>query len=288
MKSYIDKVKLKLKETVGGIKPLKDFYLKHIKGFDGFIRIYLTLECNLKCEYCTNECHKNNGEDRRSQYAGVDFEKWAQALKRLKLPVVITGGEPSLYPSVIELLNALCGAKIPIKFYTNLVWSKEFTDLWLNEMKNPDVELFVSYHAKSLKPQKFAQKILLLKSNNKFNGIVHTVLTKENGGAVREAVKVFNEAGISLMIDDNYDYLYGESCSQKIRRRVICRKKVIIIAPDGNRYQCISKMVRRVHPLENIFDEACAGFKPQVVSICGDYGFCANCDTAFAAKIKKL
>jgi len=286
--SRIAQIKLKLKGIAGGIKPLKDFYLKHVKGFDGFIRIFPTLECNLKCDYCTNECHKNNGEDRKGQYVNADFKNWAEALKRLKIPVVITGGEPSLYPAIIELLNELCGTKIPIKFYTNLVWSKEFMDKWLSEMKNSNVELFISYHTQSLSPEKFLQKILLLRDNNRFNGIVHTVLTKDNGEAVREAKKVFNEAGVSLMIDDDYDYLYGESCSQKIRRRVVCRKKIIIIAPDGNRYQCISKMVRRVQPLGTVFNSDCQNLESQVVSICDDYGFCANCDTAFAAKIKKL
>jgi organic radical activating enzyme len=281
-----NKILLSAKTWLGTIKPVKDFYLRHIKQYDGYIRIYPTLRCNLKCEYCTNECHKSNGEDKMSEYRHVAFGEWANALKRINRPVVVTGGEPSIYPGIIELLNELSNKKINIKFYTNLFWSTEFLNKWVNEMNNQNLELFVSYHPQ-VPSQKFLERLFFLKERGKFSGIVHTVLTKENADAVESAKNLFTSRGIMLMIDDNYDYKYPEACMQKARQRVFCKKKNILIAPDGNRYQCVSKMIRMKEPLENIFNENCTKLDPQIDSICNDYGYCANCDVVYGTKIKK-
>ena len=244
------------------------------------------MKCNLKCVYCSNECHKNNGEDRKSLYEEVDFEKWAEALKKLGRPVIITGGEPTIYPQIIELLNALSASKIKIRLYTNLVWSKEFANRFVNEMKNRNVTLFVSYHS-SVPPQKFAETILFLKNNNLIETI-HTILEKENADKVNAAIKLFNSLGIGVYTDDNLDCKYHEASSQANRQKVRCSKKIFIIAPDGSRYQCVSKMLRKKDPLENIFDEECKQLGPQITSICYDYGACANCDMLGSTRIKKL
>jgi len=277
----------KLKQFIATIKPIKNFYLRYIKGYDGFVRIYPTLKCNLRCVYCTNECHKNNGEDRKGEYEEIDFGRWASALKKLGRPVIITGGEPTLYPQIIELLNALSDFKLRVKLYTNLVWSKEFANRFINEMKNENVTLFVSYHSLT-SPQKFAETILLLKNNNKFTGTIHTILEGENADRVNAAIKLFRTLGISVYTEKNYDCEYYEASSQTNRQKVRCSKKIFIIAPDGNRYQCVSKMLRKKNPLENIFDEECKKLNPQITSICYDYGACANCDMLGDTKIKKL
>jgi MoaA/NifB/PqqE/SkfB family radical SAM enzyme len=276
-----------LKQFIAKIKPIKNFYLKNIKGYDGFVRIYPTLKCNLRCTYCANECHKNNGEDKKGEYEEVDFRIWADALKKIGHPIIITGGEPTLYPQLIELLNALSSSKLMVKLYTNLVWSREFTNKFITKMKNENVTLFVSYHS-LVSPQKFAETILLLKNNNKFMGTIHTILQEENADRVNTAIKLFENSGISVYTDENLDYEYYEAVSQTNRRKVKCSKKIFIIAPDGNRYQCVSKMLRKKEPLENIFNEKCKELNPQITSICYDYGACANCDMLGNTKIKKL
>jgi MoaA/NifB/PqqE/SkfB family radical SAM enzyme len=287
MQLSLNKIAASLKQSIAAIKPIKNFYLKYVKGYDGFVRIYPTLKCNLRCAYCANECHKDNGEDRKNEYEEVDFGKWVEALKKLERPVIITGGEPTLYPQIIELLNALSDSKLRVKLYTNLVWSKEFANKFVNEMKNENVMLFASYHSSAL-PQKFAETILFLKNNNKFIGTIHTILEKENTDKINAAIKLFNTFGISVYTEDNYDYEYCEASSQANRQKVRCSKKIFIIAPDGNRYQCVSKMLRKKEPLENIFDEKYKELNPQITSICYDYGACANCDMLGDTRIKKL
>jgi organic radical activating enzyme len=237
--------------------------------------------------YCANECHKSNGEDRKDEYEDVDFKKWVEALKKLGRPVIITGGEPTVYPQIIELLNGLSNSNIEVKLYTNLTWSKEFTNKFVNEMKNERVTIFASYHS-LVSPQKFAQIVLLLKNNNKFIGNIHTILEKENANRINAAIKLFNTYGINVYTEDNYDCEYCEASSQANRRKVRCSKKIFIIAPDGSRYQCVSKMLRKKDPLENIFNEECQKLNPQITSICYDYGACANCDMLGDTRIKKL
>jgi hypothetical protein len=50
----------------------------------------------------------------------------------------------------------------------------------------------------------------------------------------------------------------------------------------------LSAHTRKKEPLENIFDEKSKKINPLVISICNDYGYCANCDMVGDTKIKKL
>lgn len=46
-----------LRQFFGKFDFIRNIYFKFINKFDGYIRIYLTLECNLTCQYCVNQCH---------------------------------------------------------------------------------------------------------------------------------------------------------------------------------------------------------------------------------------
>lgn len=69
------------------------------------VSIFPTWECQLSCDYCSI---RNSKIDRTTK--PVDWHEWARALPRV-LPkgsvVDIAGGEPLLYPGIVNLLHAL-------------------------------------------------------------------------------------------------------------------------------------------------------------------------------------
>lgn len=267
-----------LQNTLGSIGFIRNFYLKHLKKFDNKIRLYLTLECNLKCSYCVNDCH---GDIPKGLFSTVSAEKWFTAINREKRDLIITGGEPTLYPELIELINGI-DPKIHIKLYSNLMWSPKVMERYTTEVTR-DVELYLSFHSSSKNPQRFIDNAIKLKKSGKFNAVVHTVDVPENHDFIQAAQEQFKEHGITLIVDDDQGEVYDKASSQEFRKSVVCAKKLILISPSGHRYQCVSKMVRAEDPLENILDEPLHA--PLVVRDCDDYGFCAPCDMLGEVKV---
>ncbi len=273
--------KLFLRQFLGKSEFIRNIYFKFIKEFDGYIRIYLTLECNLTCRYCVNQCHS---KEKLKDGNFISAKKWISSINRENRNVIFTGGEPTLHPDFIEIINSI-NPKIRVKVYTNLIWSDDFTERYINELNRP-VKLFVSYHPSGGKPEPFIDRILRLQRAGKFNGIVHSVDYENQREFIKKARDKFKEAGIELTIDKDQEEVFSEACSQKSKSIVECSKKIILISPDGTRYQCVSKLVRGIDPLENMLVENLR--KEQVYNTCHEYGYCAPCDMLGDVKIKKL
>jgi MoaA/NifB/PqqE/SkfB family radical SAM enzyme len=70
--------------------------------------IIITNDCNNSCSYCINN---NNKENIYSEYQNVAFDKYKKLIKELReikfSDVVITGGEPLLYPEINRLIEEI-------------------------------------------------------------------------------------------------------------------------------------------------------------------------------------
>ena len=71
-----------------------------------YIAVFLTLACNLRCSYCINAFAPL---DRKSpRMTGAD---WIAGLNRIvsrpDLPVTLQGGEPSVHPDFIDIVNGI-------------------------------------------------------------------------------------------------------------------------------------------------------------------------------------
>ncbi|MCP4975385.1 MAG: radical SAM protein [Maribacter sp.] len=270
-----------LRQFLGKSDFIRNIYFRFVKKFDGYIRIYLTLECNLTCRYCVNQCHS---KEKLKDDDFVSAKKWITAINRENRDVIFTGGEPTLHPDFIEIVNSI-NPNIHVKVYTNLIWSDDFTERYISELSRP-IKLFVSYHPSGGKPEPFIGRILRLQKAGKFNGIVHSVDYKKQREFIKKARDKFKEAGIELTIDEDQEEVFSEACAQESKNIVECSKKIILISSDGTRYQCVSKLVRGINPLENILEE---NLKKELVhSTCHEYGYCAPCDMLGDVKIKKL
>ncbi len=244
--------------------------------------IYLTLKCNLKCPYCVNEA--NPKENKHGEYELASADQWIKAINRMNKDVAFTGGEPTLHPEFIEIINGI-NKRLNVIVYTNLVWSEEFTNRLVNNLKRP-IKILASYHPSSGKPERILEVLKKLRERRLFEGTIHSVGTKPQEKFLEEKIRpYFKKHGFFLTIDkDQFNFFNEERCNMKIRKNVRCSGKSIIIAPDGTRYQCVSKMLRMKDPLENIFQHPLK--KGTISSICPDYGFCSPCDMDF--KIKEI
>jgi MoaA/NifB/PqqE/SkfB family radical SAM enzyme len=271
-----------LKNRIANIRLLRNLRLTHFKKFDGRLRAYLTLHCNLRCAYCVNRCFEGT-ESRISEYPLSSADEWISAINRQKRHVVFTGGEPTLHPEFIEILNGI-DQNLEVTVYTNFQWSGSFLRRFLSRAGRTPV-FYGSYHPSSGGPGNFLHVLKTLKDNGKFRGSLHAIDLSQDRHFLKEAVSIIESEGFGVKLDSDQSGLFD--CSgRQFRKRVECLKQIILIAPDGYRYPCVSKMVRRQNTLENIFTEPVGPEK--ITTICGDYGYCAPCDGLGSVTFKLL
>lgn len=121
--------------------------------------------CNFRCAYCWfyNTWAKLSGIN---FYPSVD--EWARAWSRIyglygSAYIEITGGEPLIYPSFIELIKEL-SLKHTIRITTNLSASLPFIERFAAETDNQAVGLEASFHPSFIGLAEFTRKAVLLRS----------------------------------------------------------------------------------------------------------------------------
>lgn len=234
--------------------------------FDGKLRIYLTLACNLNCPYCVNEktCNVSKGRS----LASVD--QWVEAINRERRHVVFTGGEPFLYKGLPEMLNRL-DPFLSVSIYTNL--SLDVRDAL--RAIDREVRFYVSWHAHQ-NPDRdvFLNNVKIIQANPLFSLTAHAIKAHENQRQLEADLDFFRENGLAIGLDaDQRDFA---GCMQETAREAFCRRKIYLIDPEGTRYQCVSRLMRRDRPMGNLFTHNLA--EDICVDTCPDYGHCAPCD----------
>ena len=233
---------------------------------DGRILAHLTLRCNLRCSYCSAERADGFKGDQRYEYKELSGHEWVESLNRSNRDIILTGGEPTLHKDIWYIVNNLKNQAV---LTTNLIFS---TTSFLNNMSKP-IRICASYHPSGGPAEKYIRKIRRLKKYGYWDGwaTIHIVDSPES----RQAIDGFRKAGIEITIDSNI--VNTNPCSSGITKTVKCTRSRIMIAPDGTRYPCTSKMLRQVDGRENITRMKLKELK--IISpMCKDYGLCAHCD----------
>ena len=249
-----------------------------LPGFDGWLRIYLTLECNLKCKYCVH--NHNLSESKALDYTLKNWQEWVEIVNRIGRDVIFTGGEPLLYPDFVKLLNGI-RKDIKVKIYTNFGVN---TEQFIADIQRP-VIFFGTYHPSSGPVETFINTINKIDKSGKFQGTIHMVGWKEQVDFLKKVKNKFSQHNWYVYIDKD-QYLLSPGSSLQFKKKAKCTRRIYLIAPDGNRYQCVSKMLRQRDPLGNIFEQGLGAEKIDI--LCHEYGYCNPCDSLGETKIKIL
>ncbi|TAL13847.1 radical SAM protein [Patescibacteria group bacterium] len=242
-------------------------------------RVYPVLRCNLACPYCSDGKAYDQSD---MGYKELTAARWIAIIDSIPGDAVIfTGGEPTLYRDLSEIINRI--KKRDVRVYTNLVFNVE---KFLNSLEKP-VTFFTSFHPcnpsvtveKNLK----AVRTLLAHPMCKAISSHHLILDPANGTKedFSRWKKMFKKEGVNLLLYGNqYDVNANspDACAHQSRNKVRCSMDRIFLAPDGRRFICVSKMVR------NIPDGAVPLDSKLPSIVCGEYGMCSPCDEVASVK----
>ena len=239
--------------------------------YDKVPRVYPVLQCNLRCPFCSDGLDYDKSH---MGYKPLEAAEWIRIIDALPGDAVIfTGGEPTLYQALPEVINAI--RQKTVYLYTNLSYNVE---KFFDRLEKP-VVVFASFHPnnKGVTADRIIANVETVKAHPMCRHLanIHTINHPSNGDieAHREA---FTAAGLDLDVHEdqfNDNDNTPAACDHKNLRTVRCVFDRIILGPDGKRYICVSKMIRNVADGLVPMDQREA---PEL--ICNEFGRCSPCD----------
>ena len=286
--------------------------------FDSYFGVFLNLGCSLKCEYCVQKISLPSQAP--AFYPMVPGKEWVSALNSIpgktkirsfrilkKKKLAITGGEPTIHPDFVYILNNL-DRNWKITVTTN--FASPFFEgkaAGLKQIKpRRDLKFSGSFHFLYKPLDKFIENVSKVK---KAGLIVHILYVVGIPGRMKEAVhyknellKIHPEVKIQRFLgyhdnvlyplpSDKYDIEYDQQdgivnyveyergFGQRSRGSIYCHMNKVLFAPNGDIFNCHYKLYTgHEDKLGNLFDNSAYVALPKEYFVCGDYGFCNPCD----------
>lgn len=251
-----------------------------------YIGVFLTLACNYRCSYCLNHFGESSVPEKM-----LSGEEWVKGLNRLnscaELPLTLQGGEPSLHPDFIYIINNL-NPELNIDILTNLQFDPEEFIGKVNPERlrrdAPYASIRVSFHPEEIRIDRLIQKTLKMRDAG-FSIGVWGILHPGEEKIALQAQKKFMEAGIDFRTKEflgRYQgRLYGtyayEGCLEEEKNITVdCKTSELLINSDGLVYRCHSDLYSGRNPLGSILDEDFA--VSDLARECRVFGRCNPCD----------
>ncbi|WP_419771182.1 MAG: radical SAM protein [Candidatus Marinarcus sp.] len=256
-----------------------------------YIGAFVSLGCNLTCDYCINLNEENSTRKSvsRKPMSGKD---WAKAINRLSilnddLPITLQGGEPTIHKDFYELVNGVNDG-VKLDLLTNMIFDvdefiakidpKKFT----REAKYAAIR--VSYHPGQNDIDDLIQKAKKFDKAGFYIGI-YAVMVPQNQEHIKAVQEKCLAQGIDFRIKEylGFDgqqwhgtYKYDEAISQKVEKYCDCKTTELIIAPSGHVFRCHSDLYENRTPIGHILD---LNFDiEQIHRPCYVFGHCNPCD----------
>lgn len=251
-----------------------------------YIGVFLTFACNLNCSYCINNFE--NGLNKRKTISGKD---WVNFLNRIEsrpdLPITLQGGEPSVHPDFIYIVNNL-KPELNIDILTNLRFDiNEFIkNVNPQRLKRyaPYASIRVSYHPETMGLDDTINKTLKMLEagfSTGIWGVLHPAFERH----IKDARQKCLDRGIDFRTKDflgEYNgkihgtYKYPDACGKKSRKKVLCKTTEFLIDPQGNVFRCHHDLYKGINVIDTLFNP---GFEIQdIYRDCDAFGFCNPCD----------
>ena len=287
--------------------------------FDSYFGAFLTLDCSLKCSYCVQRISLPN--QAVAHYPVVGARGWVEALNSItgrtkkrflrrakKKKISITGGEPTLHPDFVYIINNL-------DHNWNITITSNFTSPFFNSSsllkkmkKRSKLRFNGSFHFLYVPIEKFIENTLRIK---KAGISVHTLFIVNHPAHIKEIqhykmrlleihplVKLqrflgyYNGelypsqsgSGHDIECEQQDGILnyrdYKEGFSQRSRQSIYCRTNKLLFAPNGDIYNCHYKLYTGHNDkIGNLFNGDREIVLPADYFLCHDYGFCNPCDS---------
>lgn len=263
------------------------------KEHHNYVAFFLTLACNLRCDYCLN-LHQEAGRPEQQRRATLSADQWIAAANRLvlrdDLPLTLQGGEPTLYKGFYRLVNEVKD-EIKMDLMTNLMFDvaefirnvpvKRFT------RDAPYAAIRVSYHPGQNDIDDLIRKTLTLQDAGfriGLYGIEHP--DPEIGTHIQQVREKCLKLGIDFRTKEflgrHKGKLYGTfkypDCVGGETKYCECMTTEILVDPAGDVYRCHSDLYNGRAPIARILD---AGFTQESIEQyrpCHYYGDCNPCD----------
>jgi len=251
-----------------------------------YIAAFLTFACNLKCSYCIN-----NYESRAIKRRIITGKEWVAGLNRIisreDLPLTLQGGEPSLHPDFIYIINHL-KPELNIDILTNLQFNIEDfikkVDPGRIKRKAPYASIRVSYHPETMDADKLIKKVLRMLEAHFSVGIwavVHPKYEKTISEVKEKCLSLGIDFRLKEFLGEYQGKLYGSyryegACDKKFKKKVLCRTTEFLLDSMGSVFRCHSDLYAGISPVGSILD-------PDFViddkfRECENFGHCNPCD----------
>jgi MoaA/NifB/PqqE/SkfB family radical SAM enzyme len=286
--------------------------------FDYYFGVFLNLSCSLPCEYCVQKISLPGQPVAR--YSIISGQQWVETLNALsertkkrfmrhakRKKISITGGEPSLHPDFVYILNNLDRDwKITVTSnFTSPFFDKDIK--FLKQIRRRSgLKFNASYHFLYTGIEKFIENFLKVK---KAGLNVHSLFIvahpahmekieecKVRLSKIHPIVKLQRffgrHEGRLYPVEDPGDVVceqedgirnyeaYSEGFGQAGKKDIHCRMKKVLFAPNGDIYNCHYKLYTgHKDKFGNILDKDLRIVMPQDFFLCNDFGFCNPCDS---------
>jgi predicted O-methyltransferase YrrM/MoaA/NifB/PqqE/SkfB family radical SAM enzyme len=165
--------------------------------FKVFFTWEITYECNYHCTYC-HAPKPWNPQTRKTRSPGL--RKWIEIWRKIyddygECEMVISGGEPFIYPNFMELMSYLSEIHI-IEFCTNLFFDVEQI---VNKLDPKRVRVGTSFHPEYSELEFFIKKINLLKDRG-FETWVNFVPWPPFFPQIADIKNVLQQNGIKIVL----------------------------------------------------------------------------------------
>lgn len=221
----------------------------------------------------------------------ISGQEWVKALNRLisreDLPVTLQGGEPSLHPDFIYIINNL-KPELNLDILTNLQFDVEnfikAVDPERIKRKSPYASIRVSYHPEQMDLDELIKKILRMLEAN-FSIGIWAVMFPPYEKIIKDAQIKCRKLGIDFRLKEFLgehngklygSYKYPGACDKKFKKKVQCKTTELLMDSLGNIFRCHSDLYAGIDVIGNILNP---GFQiEEKFRDCDHFGHCNPCD----------